>query len=130
MTNEERAVRIAAAMEHHITYGMERDEDQLRAFLNDTAAIPLGLFLRGLKLSRQMHEGNFPPPQGKVVSAARMIHWRELPPAERPPSNEFHPSWYKRMLRGNSSERPVMIGGRTGQMATLAEASSNPNPER
>ena len=103
LTDEERAVRIARSMEHHFAYGLrvEDDDQRMRAFLNDTACIPLEIFHAALRVSRQTHAGNFPPTAGQVIHTARSIEW------EREPL-QYHvdqggipdPRWYQRMKAG------------------------------
>jgi hypothetical protein len=61
-------------MEHFACYGITPDDLRLKAFLNDTLPIPLGLYRRALRASRQAHEGNFPPTQGQVIAIAHTIH--------------------------------------------------------
>ena len=123
VADEEKLVRAALIQEHHIAFGIEIDAARLRVFANDTLCIPAPLFKRALRSSRQAHIGNFPPPPGLVIKAARDLDWanaaRELYVSAD--GSKANPRWYQEMLRGGSSERPKEIGERTGPK-TIAEA--------
>lgn len=105
MTEQERALRIAHCFEHHLAYGIriEDDKERAKAFLNDTAPIPITLFHASLRRARQTHEGNFPPTAGQVIHQARALEWERDPNRYRSIQNGqmASPIWYRRMLRGS-----------------------------
>jgi hypothetical protein len=108
LTEEERALRISRCIEHHLAYGIriEDDDQRARAFLNDTACIPIEIFHSAMRVSRQTHEGNFPPTAGQVIHTARAIEWERDPGRFR--NNTVgglaSPVWYQRMRAGKSPQ--------------------------
>jgi hypothetical protein len=104
LTEEERALRITRCIEHHLAYGLriEDDDQRSRAFLNDTACIPIGIFHSAMRVSRQTHTGNFPPTAGQVIQAACNIEWERDVGKHVNPSGVGSPRWYRRMLAGHA----------------------------
>lgn len=70
----------------------------MNMIVDDTAPIPLYLLGQAMQLSRQLHEGNFPPTTGQIISAAKAICLASEP--DRYTSSQGHkgsPRWFRKM---------------------------------
>ncbi len=73
ITEQEADERDVLAISHLLNWGFENDAQRIEVIVNDTAPVPLDLLGPAMKLSRQTHEGNWPPTTGQIIKAARDI---------------------------------------------------------
>ncbi len=92
--------RTALAMSHLIGYGFSKDAARVAVVVSDTAEIPLTLLEHAMRLSRQIHDSNFPPTVGQIISCAKEICLKADPERYRLDSGgQRAPRWYTAMNR-------------------------------
>lgn len=99
-------------MSHLIAFGMDRDKERVAVLISDTAAIPISILDASLRLSRQLHTGNFPPTSGQIIeTAVRLCQQAEPDRYQNPLGGIRKPNWYQYMKRIQFDRPPAIAAG-------------------
>ena len=94
-------------MQHLVGYGLSKDPARVACVVKDTELIPLNLLETAMRLSRQMHDGNFPPAVGQIVSVAKKIDQTTRPERSLIDGSLRAPDWYRAMKKTQYNPRQI-----------------------